>query len=142
MRLGDVVVNTEDGARGVVVHDGRRGRLYDSGPLFAGDYSVRISSGIYRQGNMTGCWESVPEDQWTAVERVLSVSVTWEPADWYGPGDQVQECDEFGFALLRALLPPAVRARVFGDGDWPCTFGELGAEVAAWLDHALARQEE
>lgn len=126
------VVTDEISRRGVVVWSNGRG-IHGHARMFADDsYVIQTDSGGFVVGNVPDEWTRLPEGRWSAKERVLSAQATWEPPTWPEPAEN----DEFGFALLRALLPPAIRDDVFGDISWPCSYTELAIEVARWLDRS------
>ena len=128
MRLGDVVAHAARDERGVVIW--YRGRGMRS-PIFDGDaYVICRRPGVYTCGNAEDDWTTLPEHEWTAVERVRSAMALWEPAPWNDPAEN----DSYEFAVLTALLPPSRREAVFNDSSWPVDNTELALAVAEWID--------
>lgn len=141
--LGAVVMRMESNGkvqRGVVIWSNGRGEGGHYRMLGDESYVIQMVPGLYSVGNMVEDWYVIPEDEWTTSERVLGASVSWERPDWKDDEDSLQEYDDYGFACMRALLPPSVQDVVFGDGDWPMTYQELALFVADWMDDKMKAQ--
>lgn len=139
MQLGAVVRKIGDpSVRGVVEESHKRGHvpIVSSGlPRYPEDAVVRKDSGQWHITNVhdKSEWELVPDDEQTAVERLRSAALTWEPAS-DTPEDY--EADSPVFAWIRALLTPAEQEEVFNDFSycWPTSCWELLLRVATTLD--------
>lgn len=143
--IGDERWRSPTAERGVVLWSWGRGELpivIWGGPLAENDAVIRVNVGHYVVTNIHHEWERIPFEQWTAEERVRSVSQTYEVPSWVEADEEPQENDSFAFALVRALLPKPVLDEVFDDnGDWPCSVHELVLQVAGQMDERDAWAE-
>lgn len=150
MQIGNVVrvrpgyrsarESTKRSARGLVEWSHGQGDSFarmQAATLAVNDAIIDMP-GLTRVTNIHGEWEGVPEEERTSVERLKSVALTWQPPDWRDPDDQDYEPDSFVFALIRALLTPPERDRVFNDRDWPTSTYELILQVGEAIDERVA----
>lgn len=139
MRRGAVVARYQKGERGLVLWSHGDGiETHRAVMLAQNDAIIDLGPGMTRVTNMHAEWVPVPESEWTTLERVQSARASWEPPNWYEPGETLQDTDSVEFALLRALLTPAEQERLFGLGDWPCSTWELVRELAVSIDDRVA----
>lgn len=143
LQLGNVVVSLphgdiDGGRRGVVISANGRGevpRLMETLPDTA--YVVERSPGCHVVTYDPGHWVEVPEEEWTREESVLSGHLRWQADDWRAEDEQ-RATDSWEWALVRSLLTPVERERVFPeDGDWPIDWLELMTAVARVLDDRI-----
>lgn len=145
LELGTVVHHEENeeghAERGVVIWSNGRGIQGHLRCLAEQTYVIQMVPGIYVVGNAVSEWTPVPEGEWTAPERVLCASCSWEWPSWKDDDpDALNESDEFGFAILRALLPASAVDQVFNDYHFPMSYEELGIAVAEWLEDTMRHQ--
>lgn len=126
------------GERGVVLWvQGAENHLHHDGVMapVKGEVRIRIGSGHDLFTTFADEWERVPDDQWTATERVWSANATYRTPDWYDTPDRVSDNDTYEWHLMTALLPEHHRERVFPeDGDWPTNWMEFAVAVAHCQD--------
>lgn len=104
-----------------------------------GEVVIRFSAGHHLYTTYTNEWERVPEEEWTAIERVWSANATYLPPNWYDDGDRVSDTDTYEWWLMRALLSQRHLDKVFPEnGDWPTDWLEFALAVASCLDFDAA----
>lgn len=135
LRLGQIVYGPHCGERGVVVRScGHGGHPIGFGPVRHDDCVIMLGAGHHVvTSSRDDDWRPVPVAATSAVERVRSVMRTYEVPTWLDVGDEPRDVDSFPFALVRALLPPAVADEVMERDGIP-SFCDLVEVVAERLD--------
>lgn len=135
LQLGQVVWDRECGERGVVVRARGHGdpNFVFGGHVCSDDCVIMVSAGHFIVTNDQGeHWRPVPAAATSALERVRSAARTYELPTWLEDGDEPRDLDSFPYALVRALLPPAIADEVM-DGDVP-SFYDLVEVIAERFD--------
>lgn len=145
---GDIVErpDQERQQRGVVTWCGRDN---DHAPWGHGgiglskrDYIIEYSTGTTNvTDNFEGQWVRVPRGAWSAQDRLRHAYHSYERPCWLEEGEEVQECDTWEYALMRALYESADAVDDDPDrelwADTPSLF-ELAMWVAEQIDASYA----
>lgn len=107
-----------------------------------GEVKIRFGAGHHLFTTYASEWERVPEQEWTASERVWSVNASYRHPTWYEDDDRVPDYATYEWALVCALLPPHHVERVFPEnGDSPTDWMELAEAIAYCQDFDRAAAE-
>lgn len=99
---GSVLINLEDGTRGVVTEIGRPGHRSSIPILSLGDIIIQTSPGCYRGTNMYDKWRHIPHNEQTYLERYNSWRMRPYRHDEYDGVSREEGCAINGImALLR-----------------------------------------
>lgn len=105
IQIGDVLINVNDKARGVVIDIAQRGKLhrYAGIPHNHGDLTIMITTGLQRITNRYDQWKHIDHDQQTPLERYRSFCV--RPPNIDEDDESISQDEQYAVAGILALLP-------------------------------------